>query len=132
MKFKLIAAILGLTMTLPAAIMAQNPYPDDQSQDQDQYSKPSPNVPIRTIRIRPIKTQTTNAKPIRITISLPTVATIKGLIRLTINRPTTLMVAGHLRQPTISAAIDPEMTSKAMGSPVTTKATAIVGRWILD
>jgi len=34
-------------MTLPAAIMAQNPYPDDQSQDQDQYSKPSPNVPMQ-------------------------------------------------------------------------------------
>jgi hypothetical protein len=47
MKFKLIAAILGLTMTLPAAIMAQNPYPDDPAQDQDQYSKPSPNVPMQ-------------------------------------------------------------------------------------
>jgi len=32
-------------MTIPAAVMAQNQYPDDQSQDQ--YSKPSPNVAIQ-------------------------------------------------------------------------------------
>src|SRR3979409_1206542 len=44
-KSKLMAAILGLTMTIPAVVMAQNQYPDDQSQDQ--YSKPSPNVAIQ-------------------------------------------------------------------------------------
>jgi hypothetical protein len=44
-KFKLVAAILGLSLTIPAAVMAQNQYPDDQSQDQ--YSKPSPNVSIQ-------------------------------------------------------------------------------------
>ena len=32
-------------MTIPAAVMAQNQYPDDQSQDQ--YSKPSPNVAMQ-------------------------------------------------------------------------------------
>src|SRR6202162_6098313 len=47
MKFKLIAAILGLTMAIPSAVFAQNgdQYPDDQNQDQ--YSKPSPNVPVQ-------------------------------------------------------------------------------------
>jgi hypothetical protein len=46
-KFKLIAAILGLTMAIPSAVFAQNgnQYPDDQNQDQ--YSKPSPNVPVQ-------------------------------------------------------------------------------------
>jgi FecR protein len=46
-KFKLVAAILGLTMAIPGAVFAQNgdQYPDDQGQDQ--YSKPSPNVPVQ-------------------------------------------------------------------------------------
>ena len=41
-KFKLIAAILGLglTMVIPGAVIAQNP--DDQSSDQ--YSKPSAGI----------------------------------------------------------------------------------------
>jgi hypothetical protein len=38
MRVKLIAAILGLMVAIPAAVIAQNP------DDQDQYSKPSPNI----------------------------------------------------------------------------------------
>jgi hypothetical protein len=46
-KFNLIAAVLGLTMAIPGAVFAQNgdQYPDDQNQNQ--YSKPSPNVPVQ-------------------------------------------------------------------------------------
>ena len=45
MKFKLIAAILGLglMMAIPAAVRAQNP--DDQTPDQD--AKPSPNIQMQ-------------------------------------------------------------------------------------
>src|ERR1700688_4920827 len=41
------AAVLGLTMAIPGTVFAQNgdQYPDDQNQDQ--YSKPSPNVPVQ-------------------------------------------------------------------------------------
>src|ERR1700692_3463791 len=41
------AAVLGLTMAIPGAVFAQNSdqYPDDQNQGQ--YAKPSPNVPVQ-------------------------------------------------------------------------------------
>src|SRR6202790_697495 len=41
------AAVLGLTMAIPGAVFAQNgdQYPDDQNQGQ--YAKPSPNVPVQ-------------------------------------------------------------------------------------
>lgn len=45
MRFRLLPTILGLAMALPSAMVAQNQYPDDQSQDQ--YSKPSPNVAVQ-------------------------------------------------------------------------------------
>ena len=44
MKLKFIAALLGLLMAIPGAVIAQNT--DDQTPDQ--YSKPSPNVQLHT------------------------------------------------------------------------------------
>ncbi|MGB7331540.1 MAG: hypothetical protein WBD25_09145, partial [Terriglobales bacterium] len=43
MKFKLIAAILGLMIAIPGVVMAQNQ--DDQAPDQD--AKPSPNIQMQ-------------------------------------------------------------------------------------
>ncbi len=45
MRLQFLPTILGLAMALPSAMVAQNQYPDDQSQDQ--YSKPSPNVAVQ-------------------------------------------------------------------------------------
>jgi hypothetical protein len=47
MKFKLIAALLGLTIALPGAVVAQNgsQYSDDQAANQN--SKPSPNIQMQ-------------------------------------------------------------------------------------
>ena len=62
MKFKLIAALLGLMIAIPGVVIAQSA--DDQVPDQD--SKPSPSIRMQAptklpttrvpwIRIRPIK-----------------------------------------------------------------------------
>ncbi|MGB9084282.1 MAG: DUF6600 domain-containing protein, partial [Terriglobales bacterium] len=46
MKFKFIAALLGLTMAIPGAVIAQNVIAQN-AQAPDQYSKPSPNIQMQ-------------------------------------------------------------------------------------
>ena len=49
MKFKLMAALLGLglTMAIPGAVIAQSQAQNQDDQAQDQDSKPSPNIPMQ-------------------------------------------------------------------------------------
>ncbi len=47
MKFKLIAALLGLMMAIPGAVIAQNGGQNPDNQGLDQNSKPSPSIPMQ-------------------------------------------------------------------------------------
>ena len=59
MKLKFIAALLGMAMVIPGALIAQNH--DDQSMDQN--SKPSPNVQMQAPNDQPANDQPADAQP---------------------------------------------------------------------